>query len=132
MIRRTGYLEWLKQWREKQIIKVITGVRRCGKSTLLLQYMDLLRTSGVSDEQIVAVNLDDIDFEHLLDYKILYKYIKSKLLIDKYTYIFIDEVQQCPNFEKAVDSLYIKENVDIYITGSNAYMLSGELATLLS
>ncbi|MDR2590185.1 MAG: AAA family ATPase, partial [Oscillospiraceae bacterium] len=81
---------------------------------------------------MVAVNLDDIDFEHLLDYKILYKYIKSKLLIDKYTYIFIDEVQQCPNFEKAVDSLYIKENVDIYITGSNAYMLSGELATLLS
>ena len=132
MILRKGYLEQLKLWREKQLIKVVSGVRRCGKSTLLKQYMDYLRSTDVNDEQIVSVNLEDVDFEHLLDYKALYDYIRARLCKGKYTYVFIDEVQQCANFEKAVDSLFIKENVDVYITGSNAYMLSGELATLLS
>ncbi|MCL2362423.1 MAG: ATP-binding protein [Defluviitaleaceae bacterium] len=119
-------------WREKQLIKVISGVRRCGKSTLLAQYMDYLRSTGVEDKQIISVNLEDIDFEHLLDYKALYAYVKERLCKGMYTYVFIDEVQQCTNFEKAVDSLFVKENVDVYITGSNAHMLSGELATLLS
>ena len=132
MVLRKEHLEWLKPWREKQLIKVISGVRRCGKSTLLAQYMDYLRSSGVEDEQIISVNLEDVDFEHLLDYKSLYDYVKGRLCKGKYTYVFIDEVQQCANFEKAVDSLFIKENVDVYITGSNAHMLSGELATLLS
>jgi len=132
MVERKVYLDKLIQWREKQIIKVITGVRRCGKSTLLAQYMDYLRLNGAADEQIVSVNLEDVDYEHLLNYKSLYGYMKERLCKGKYTYIFIDEVQQCPDFEKAVDSLFIKENVDVYITGSNAYMLSGELATLLS
>ena len=132
MIQRKEYLELLKPWREKQLIKVISGVRRCGKSTLLAQYMDYLRSTGVKDEQIISVNLEDVDFEHLQDYKALYDYFKSRLCKDKYTYVFIDEVQQCTEFEKAVDSLFIKKNVDVYITGSNAHMLSGELATLLS
>jgi len=132
MVQRKEYLELLKPWREKQLIKVISGVRRCGKSTLLAQYMDYLRSTGVEDEQIISVNLEDMDFEHLHDYKALYNYFKSRLCDDKYTYVFIDEVQQCAEFEKAVDSLFIKKNVDVYITGSNAHMLSGELATLLS
>jgi len=132
MVKRKEYLERLKQWREKQLIKVISGVRRCGKSTLLAQYVDYLRSTGVEDEQIVSVNLEDVDFEHLLDYKALHDYVKERLCKGRYTYVFIDEVQQCSNFEKTVDSLFIKENVDVYITGSNAHMLSGELATLLS
>lgn len=118
--------------REKHIIKVITGVRRCGKSTLFALYIDYLKSAGVTDEQIISINLEDIDYEDLLDYKALYTYIKERLCKDKYTYVFIDEVQNCKGFEKAVDSLFIKPNTDIYITGSNAYMLSGELATLLS
>lgn len=132
MIQRTNYLQWLKNWREKQLIKVVTGVRRCGKSTLFELYMDYLKQTGVTDEQIVSVNLEDVEYESLLTYKALYDYIKERLCKDKYTYVFIDEVQQCEHFEKAVDSLFIKKNVDVYITGSNAYMLSGELATLLS
>jgi len=132
MVKRKEYLAALSQWREKQLIKVISGVRRCGKSTLLAQYMDHLRAKGVANEQIVSVNLEDVDFEHLLDYKVLYEYVKEHLCKGKFTYVFIDEVQQCPNFEKAVDSLFIKKDVDVYITGSNAHMLSGELATLLS
>lgn len=132
MVQRKEYLDKLIEWREKQIIKVVTGVRRCGKSTLLSLYIDYLKASGVSDEQIVAVNLEDIEYENLLDYKPLYNYIKERLVRGKYTYVFIDEVQQCKSFEKAVDSLFIKDNVDVYITGSNANMLSGELATLLS
>ncbi len=132
MVQRKEYLDWLKNWREKQVIKVVTGVRRCGKSTLFELYIEYLKQTGVSDEQIVSVNLEDVEYEDLLTYKTLYHYIKDRLCEDKYTYVFIDEVQQCKHFEKAVDSLFIKKNVDVYITGSNAYMLSGELATLLS
>jgi len=132
VVLRNGYLKILKQWREKQIIKVISGVRRCGKSTLLAQYIDHLRSNGVENEQIISINLEDVQFEHLLDYNALYDYFNKRLCKSKYTYLFIDEVQQCNGFEKAVDSLFLKENVDIYITGSNAYMLSGELTTLLS
>ncbi|MGB4438544.1 MAG: ATP-binding protein [Sedimentibacter sp.] len=132
MVQRKEYLDKLIEWREKQIIKVITGVRRCGKSTLFSLYIDYLKESGVSDEQIISVNLEDVEYEYLLDYKSLYDYIKARLVKGKYTYVFIDEVQQCKSFEKAVDSLFIKENIDVYVTGSNANMLSGELATLLS
>lgn len=132
MIKRKEYLDWLIRWREQQLIKVITGVRRCGKSTLFSLYIDYLKETGVSEEQIISINLEDVDNEHLLNYKALHTYVKDRLCKDKYTYVFIDEVQQCPEFEKAVDSLFIKKNVDVYITGSNAHMLSGELATLLS
>lgn len=132
MIERKEYLSELISLREKQIIKVVTGVRRCGKSTLFKLYQDYLLSTGVQPEQIISINLEDLDFEELLDYKKLYAYIKERLCKDKYTYIFLDEIQNCKDFEKAVDSLFIKENTDVYITGSNAYMLSGELATLLS
>lgn len=132
IVQRKEYLDTLKKWREKQIIKVVTGVRRCGKSTLFSLYINYLIDTGVSKNQIIYVNLEEIEHENLLDYKALYDYIKERLVKGKCTYIFIDEVQQCKFFEKAVDSLYIKENVDLYITGSKAVMLSGELATLLS
>ncbi len=132
MINRKEYLDQLIAWREKQIIKVVTGVRRCGKSTLFALYIDYLKSTGVTDNQIISINLEDLDYESLLDYKSLYAYIKERLCTDRTTYVFIDEVQNCKSFEKAVDSLFVKPNVDICITGSNAHMLSGELATLLS
>lgn len=132
MIQRKEYLDLLKKWKDEQVIKVITGIRRCGKSTLLNLYQDYLRTQGVADNQIVYVNFEELEYEDLLDYKALYNYIKSRLHSEKTTYIFLDEIQQVADFQKAVDSLYVKQNVDIYITGSNAYLLSGELATLLS
>ena len=132
MIRRKEYIDRLIRWREKQLIKVITGVRRCGKSTLFSLYIDCLKETGVADEQIIYVNLEDVDNEQLLDYRTLHTYVKERLCKNKVTFVFIDEVQQCPQFEKAVDSLFIRKNVDVYITGSNAHMLSGELATLLS
>lgn len=132
MINRTEYLNNLKQLRDKKVIKVITGVRRCGKSTLFNLFINHLKETGVPDNQIIFVNLEDLNFSDLLDYKELYNYICSKLVPNKNNYIFIDEVQQCVGFEKAVDSLFIKDNCDIYITGSNAYLLSGELATYLS
>ncbi len=132
MIQRKEYLENLIALKDKQVIKVITGVRRCGKSTLFELYIDYLRRAGIEDCQIIFINLEDIENSHLLEFKSLYNYITSKLVSDKKNYIFIDEVQKCNGFEKAVDSLFIKKNCDVYITGSNAYLLSGELATLLS
>ncbi len=132
MIIRREYLEQLQSWKHEQVIKVITGIRRCGKSTLLKMFKDDLLSKGVSQEQIIFLNFEDLAFDHLLDYKALHEYISIKLQPDKINYIFLDEIQKVNDFEKVVDSLYIKDNVDIYITGSNAYLLSGELATLLS
>ncbi len=132
MTQRREYLNKLIEWKEEKVIKVVTGIRRCGKSTLLELYADYLRQEGVSDEQIIFINFEALENEPLLDYRELYKYITDRLCQDKYTYIFLDEIQKVENFEKAVDSLYIKKNTDIYMTGSNAYLLSGELATLLS
>ena len=110
----------------------MTGIRRCGKSTLLAQYQDWLRVNGVTDAQIVSVNFEELEYEELLDYKKLYAYLKERLVAGRMTYIFLDEIQKVADFEKVVDSLYVKPDVDIYITGSNAYMLSGDLATLLT
>ena len=132
LAQRQVYLDWLKAWREKPVIKVVSGVRRCGKSTLFSLFIDHLLENRVKPEQIVSVNLEELEYEHLLDYRALYDFIKARLNSDSFTYVFIDEVQRCRDFEKAVDSLFVKDNVDVYITGSNAYMLSGELATLLS
>ena len=131
MIERTEYLEELKRWKDKDLIKVITGIRRCGKSTLFQLFIDYLKSTGISNEQIISINLEDVDY-NFEDYKQLYDYIKEKMDSKKKYYVFLDEVQNVPMFQKAVDSLYIKKNVDVYITGSNAYLLSGELATLLS
>ncbi|MGM9572460.1 MAG: ATP-binding protein [bacterium] len=132
MVERKEYLQRLLSWKDEQVIKVITGIRRCGKSTLLKQYQNYLFQNGVSKEQIISVNFEELEYEHLLDYKALYHYIKERLCPDYMTYIFLDEIQKVPYFEKVVDSLYVKEKTDIYITGSNAYMLSGDLATLLT
>ncbi len=132
MVERSEYLEQLKQWKDEQVIKVVTGIRRCGKSTLLKQYQQGLKASGIPDAQIISVNFEELEYEDLLDYKKLYAYIKERLVDGQPTYIFLDEIQKVPSFEKVVDSLYVKPDVDIYITGSNAYMLSGDLATLLT
>ena len=132
LIERTEYLEWLKHWREKQIIKVVSGVRRCGKSTLFEIYKNQLISDGVDKEQIISINFEDIEYEELTNYRELYDYIKNILIPDKMNYIFLDEIQHVENFEKAVDSLFLKDNCDVYITGSNAYFMSGELATVLS
>lgn len=132
MVERKEYLERLAQWKDEQVIKVITGIRRCGKSTLLLQYQTWLKANGVSAEQIVSVNFEELEYEELLDYRKLYEYLKNHLCIGKKTYIFLDEIQKVTAFEKVVDCLYVKSDIDIYITGSNAYMLSSDLATLLT
>ncbi len=131
-IERSEYLNKLISWKDKQLIKVVTGVRRCGKSTIMEIFQDYLRTHGVAENQIVSVNLEDFDFYVLRDPKKLHDYIKERLIPDKMTYVFLDEVQHCNEFPRVVDSLYIKKNVDLYITGSNAHMLSSEIATLIS
>ncbi|WP_373481533.1 ATP-binding protein [Acetobacterium sp.] len=132
MVPRKQYMEKLKKMKDKNIIKVITGIRRCGKSTLLLMFRAYLKECGISDNQIISVNFEDVTNEHLLDYRKLHEYVTAQLVPGKMTYVFLDEVQNVPQFQKAVDSLFIKDDVDVYITGSNAQMLSGELATLLS
>lgn len=132
MIKRNTYLEKLKSFKDKKLIKVITGIRRCGKSTLLKIFQDYLLQNNIEENQIISINFENPDYEDLKDYKSLYKYIEKKLVPNKKNYVFLDEIQNVKDYQKAVDGLYIKENVDLYITGSNAYFLSGELATLLS
>ena len=131
-IDRKEYLDFLIKSKDKKIIKVVSGVRRCGKSTLFEIYKDYLLKNDVEQNQIISINFEDMDYEELTDYKKLYEYIKSKIIEDKKNYIFLDEIQNVDKFEKVVDSLFIKENIDLYITGSNAYFMSSELATLLS
>ena len=131
-IDRKEYLDFLVKSKDRQIIKVVSGVRRCGKSTLFEIYKDFLLENGVAKNQIISINFEDMDYEELTDYKKLYEYIKSKIIENKRNYIFLDEIQHVDKFEKVVDSLFIKENTDLYITGSNAYFMSSELATLLS
>ena len=131
-IDRKEYLDFLVKSKDRQIIKVVSGVRRCGKSTLFEIYKDFLLENGVAKNQIISINFEDMYYEELTDYKKLYEYIKSKMIENKRNYIFLDEIQHVDKFEKVVDSLFIKENTDLYITGSNAYFMSSELATLLS
>ena len=132
IIERKEYLNKLITWKDKQLIKIVTGVRRCGKSVLLKMYQDYLKNNGVKESQIVTINFEDLDYEELTNYKKLYNYLKEKLIPNKMTYIFLDEIQNVDQFPKVLDSLYIKGNVDIYVTGSNAYMLSSEIATMIS
>jgi len=131
-INRDNYLSILKNFKDQQIIKVITGIRRCGKSTLLEIYQEYLRDNGIENNQIISINFENADYEELQDRKKLYEYIKAKLVKGKKTYVFLDEIQNVNEFEKTVDSLFINKDVDLYITGSNAYLLSSELATLLT
>ena len=131
-VARTEYLDFLKRHQGKQIIKVVSGVRRSGKTILFSQFQEYLRSSGVAPEQIITINFEDMANESLRDPYALYKYLTNRLDDGKMTYIFLDEIQHVTDFEKVVDSLFIKDNVDLYITGSNAYFLSGEIATSLT
>lgn len=132
MVQRKEYLDKLLSWKDDKVIKVVTGIRRCGKSTLLGQFQTLLIKNGVNSSQIISVNFEELEYEELLDYKKLYAYIKERINPERKTYVFLDEIQRVDSYEKVVDSLYVKDYIDIYITGSNSYMLSGDLATLLS
>lgn len=132
MITRLEYLDKLKLFKDKDLIKVVTGIRRCGKSTLFKQFQEYLELVGVKKNQIIVINFEDLDNEHLLEYGTLYKSIKQKIIAKEKMYIFLDEIQLVPQFQRVVDSLYLNKMLDIYITGSNAAILSGELATLLS
>lgn len=132
MIERKETIEDLISFKDKNLIKVITGIRRCGKSTIFELFQNYLKEQGVEEEQIITVNLEDGDFRDIRTSKELYEYVEERLIKDKKNYVFLDEVQQVNDFQEAVDWLYAKKNVDLYITGSNAFLLSGELATLLS
>lgn len=132
MIERKAYISQLCKWKDKQVIKVVTGIRRCGKSSLLKMYREKLLHEGVLPAQVQDINFESIDNEPFLDYKVLYAHIKANLCHDKMNYLFFDEIQMVNNFQKVIDSLFLLDNVDIYVTGSNAYLLSGEIATLLT
>ncbi len=133
MIIRETYLNKLNKYRDKKLIKVITGIRRSGKSTLMCLFQQQIMKSGVEANQIISINFEDYDYYDLLEAKTLYAYLKEKMAdSSKKFYVFLDEIQQVESFERIMDSLYIKENVDLYVTGSNAKLLSGELSTLLS
>lgn len=128
MIERKEYMNLLEKWRDKKAIKVVTGIRRCGKSSLLRMFREKLLSDGVSEEQVQNLNFEDLDNEPFLDYKILYAHVQQNLCPDKMNYLFFDEIQMVENFQKVIDSLFLLDNVDIYVTGSNAYLLSGEIA----
>lgn len=132
MISRKEYIDSLIHFKDKNLIKVVTGIRRCGKSTLFELFQDYLLENGIDSTQIIQINLEDGDYRNIRTSEALYKYINEKIITDKINYVFLDEVQQVENFQEAVDWFYVKKNVDLYITGSNAYLLSGELSTLLS
>ena len=132
MVQRKQLLEKLDRWRGKPVIKVVTGVRRCGKSVLLGQFRERLLADGVPPERMVSINFEDLANEALLDYRALHRHVLERLAPGGTTFVFLDEVQRVDGFQKAVDSLLLRPGTDLYITGSNALLLSGELATLLS
>ncbi len=132
LIERKQYMQQLRNLKDQNVIKVISGVRRCGKSTLLMMFAETLIQSGIDRKQIQFYNFEDLDTLAIGNIYQIHTYIKERLVDDKPNYIFLDEIQNVAEFQRLVDSLYIKPNVDVYITGSNAYLLSGELATLLT
>ena len=132
LIQREQYLDFLRRHKEQDVIKVVSGVRRCGKSTLFELFKKELLDSGVNPNQIISINFEDLEYESLQEYHALHEYIVERLIPDTTVYVFLDEVQHVPQFEKVVGSLFIKPNVDIYITGSNAYFMSSDIATLLT
>ncbi len=132
MISRENYVEKLSRFKDKDLIKVVTGVRRCGKSTLFDLYTEKLKNDGIKENQIIRINLEDPIYHELDDYLKLYEHVMNQVNKDIKTYVFLDEVQNVKDFQKACDGIYLHKNIDLYITGSNAYLLSGELATLLS
>lgn len=132
MIERKSYLEKLRQLKDQHLIKVITGIRRCGKSTLLEIFKNELLQNGIRTENIIFLNFEERENLHLTNWTTLYDEIIEKVKFNEKYYIFLDEVQLINDFEKLVNSLFTKKNIDLYITGSNAYLLSSELATLLT
>ena len=132
MIPRPGYLSQLMDFMDQNIIKVVTGIRRCGKSTLLDLFIEHLKKQGVNEKQIIFMNFESAEFEEITDNHALYKYMKFRANRTGKTYIFLDEIQTVKNFEKAVNSFMIDFDADIYISGSNASMLSSDLSTVLS
>ena len=132
MIDRPDGLKWLWQWKDQEPIKVVTGIRRCGKSTLLSIFQSQLRENGIEDNQIIAVNFEHPDFMELYKSSDVWKYLKPRIVQGRKMYVFLDEIQRIKDFEKVVDGLFVLPDVDVYITGSNACLLSGELATYLS
>ena len=131
LIERPQYLNFLLRNKDLPLIKVITGVRRSGKSTLFTLYKDYLTTHGVPVERIIYINFEDLAFQDLQEYHALYRYITERLSPKGKNYIFLDEIQNVPQFEKVINSLFIKDNIDLYISGSNAHFLTDDLATLL-
>lgn len=132
LINRPDYLEAIREFQNTKIIKILTGLRRSGKSTLLKLIQKQLLESGVLPEQILEINMELLENEFLKDYHALNQYIIEKLDETHKTYLFIDEIQEVPSFEKVLSSLLVRDDIDIYVTGSNSKMLSGELSTLLS
>lgn len=132
LIQREQYLDFLRRHKDQDVIKVVSGVRRCGKSTLFELFKRELLDSGVKPNQIISINFEDLEYEVLQEYHALHEYIVERLIPNSPVYVFLDEVQHVPQFEKVVGSLFIKPNVDIYITGSNAYFMSSDIATLLT
>lgn len=132
MIERPLYMNKLNTWKDRQMVKILTGVRRCGKSTLFKMFQDQLRASGVSDDRIITLNMEDPSNLKLLDWHKLYDYIDSRLVKGQKNYVFIDEVQTVKDFQRAADGLFINEDVDLYLTGSNSHFQSGEWATMLT
>lgn len=131
-ISRGFFVNWLADWRDKDVIKVVTGIRRCGKTTLFELFRERLVADGVAASQIIAINFEDPDFAAFPDWRSVWEYIKPRIRTRQKTYVFLDEVQNIPEFEKLVDGLYSRKNLDVYITGSNAKFLSGELSTFLT
>ena len=112
MIERREYLNQLISWKDQNIIKVLTGARGCGKSSILKLYQEYLLENGIDQSQIISINFDDLEYEELLDFHKLYQYIKDRLVENKMMYVFLDEIQNVPSFEKVVNILYVKENID--------------------
>ena len=131
-IKRQHYLNFLRRHRDRQIIKVVSGVRRAGKSVLFQLYKEELLADGVAEDQIISINFEDLSYYDLRHFQTLFAYIKEKLAEEKKYYIFLDEIQHVEKFELIADSLFILPNVDLYLTGSNAYFMSSELATNLT
>ena len=132
MIIRETYLKKIRSFYHLDLIKVITGIRRCGKSVLLMQIMDELRSQGIANEQIIYINFEDYDFSFIRTAMDLYEYVKEKLVTTNTYYLFFDEIQIIPEFERVINSFRMKYGASIFITGSNGKLLSGELATFLS
>ena len=132
LLKRNEYLDFLKNWQDKNVIKIISGVRRSGKSILLEMFCDELRSQGVTDSQIISINFETRAARDVRTSEKLEDFIFDKLDLSKKNYVFLDEIQMVDNFEKVVDALFVEKNIDVYITGSNAYFLSGEFATLLT